>query len=514
MEKVKRKYSLFTNRALAYLIIPIVIESALSSSLGMIDGLMVSNATGSAIVAGDPNAGDHFVTAITNIDQISSLLIQLFSAFAVGGAVITSQFIGAGKTDEANRSAKQLLVLVTLAALAVSVICLALNKQIIKLFFRSLDNFTFAYASKYFYITACSYPLLAIFNACAALLRAQRKSLSTMLSGAGSFVLNIGFNALFLFGLKLGVAGVALGTLCARFFPAAFTLALMTRKSNLVRIRIFERFRFNGGQIKKILKLGVPSGVENCFFQLGKILVLVFIQIELYNVLVGYDGQGLPIFTNFQASANSVAYNINSLSSLVGGGINTATITVIGQAVGAGDSEQVKYYIKKMLMINFVGNALCVALVFGLSPVLLNAYKVSGEARDIAWKCLILCLSMQFVTYPLSFGLPAVLKTSSDVKYVMVAAVASMVLMRVGLCYVLTCEWAGAKMGAMGLWIGMVTDWTLRSILFGARLISGKWKKSSGLLNGTPVAEAAAEGGGEVAAECETAADGNDGGEV
>lgn len=476
MIKAKQKYTLFTGKALFFLIAPIVIESALSMSLGVIDGLMVTNATTDAILAVDPMAGDHFATAITDIDQISNLLIQLFSAFGVGGAVITSQFLGANKTEEANKSAKQLIVLMLLSSVLLTAVCLALNKQIISLFFGQIDGHTYGYASTYFYITACSYPFLAVFNACAALLRAQRKSMNTMLSGIISFVLNIIFNAIFIFACGLGIAGVALGTLLARIFPAFFTAYLMTRKNNLVRLKIIEKFRFNGGQLKNILKIAVPSGVENCFFQLGKILVLVFIQIETYNTLIGSTA------INYEASANSVAYNINTISSIVGNGINTSILTVIGQAVGSGSVDQVKYYIKKMLLIAYIGNACCVGLTWAASPLLLNWYNISDEAREIAQNCLHLCLSVQLVTYPLSFGLPAALKANSDMKYVMVVAILSMVLMRVGLCYILTCDWAGLHLGAMGLWIGMISDWVARSIFFGARLLSGKWKKASGLL--------------------------------
>lgn len=167
---------------------------------------------------------------------------------------------------------------------------------------------------------------------------------------------------------------------------------------------------------------------------------------------------------------------------MVGSGINTAILTVIGQAIGAGDLGQVKYYMRKMILIAYVGNALCVALVWACATPILDFYNVSTEARSAAWKCLCLCLSFQFVTYPLSFGLPAVLKATSDVRYVMVAAVLSMAIFRVGLCYVLTCDWVGARLGAMGLWIGMVTDWCVRSVLFGGRLLSGRWKKSSGMI--------------------------------
>ncbi len=464
MEKTASKYTLFTGKALFALILPIVVEAALSQSLGMIDGLMASYAKS--------GAGDNILTAITAVDQIASLITQLFTAFGVGGAIITSQFLGAGKTEDANKSAKQLVVLMLIISLGVTALCLVLNHQIVNLLFGSAGSETLENAYIYFFIISASFPFVAVFNSCAAILRAQRKSMNTMLSGIISFFLNIGFNALFIYAFDMGIAGVALGTLIARIFPAFFTAFLLSRKGNLVRLRIFEKFRFSGKQIKSILKLAVPSGVENSFFQLGKILVISFITIEIYQV------GGL----NIQSAANSVAYNINTVSSIVGNGINTATLTVIGQAVGTGSIEQVKYYIKKMLVINYIGNACCVAFTFALSPVLLNFYNISGDARAVAWKCLILCLSFQFFTYPLSFGLPSVLKANSDMKYVMVAAVFSMVTMRVGLCYILTCDWAGIRLGAMGLWIGMVSDWTVRSVLFGGRLLHGKWKKSSGLL--------------------------------
>lgn len=139
-----------------------------------------------------------------------------------------------------------------------------------------------------------------------------------------------------------------------------------------------------------------------------------------------------------------------------------------------------------MLVIGYIGNACCVAFTFAMSPLLLNFYNISGEARDIAWNCILLCLPIQFVTYPLSFGMPAVLKANSDMKYVMCSSVCSMLLMRVGLCFLLTCDAVGAHLGAMGLWIGMVSDWVLRSTFFLLRYLSGNWKKSSGLLKDYP----------------------------
>jgi Na+-driven multidrug efflux pump len=136
-----------------------------------------------------------------------------------------------------------------------------------------------------------------------------------------------------------------------------------------------------------------------------------------------------------------------------------------------------------MFLISYIANAIFVGIILLSSPGLVQLYGYSDEAKKVALNCLYFCLSFQFITYPLSFTTPAILKATSDVRYVMVAAVSSMIIMRVGLCYLLTCEWAGIKLGAFGYWIGMCSDWVLRSILFVVRLLSGRWKRASGLIN-------------------------------
>jgi Na+-driven multidrug efflux pump len=350
--------------------------------------------------------------------------------------------------------------------------CIALNWPLLKLFYSGVPDDRFAYMQTYFYVTAASFPFIGLFNACASLLRVQRKSTSTMVSAGLSCVLNIGMNAIFLYTLNMGVLGAGLATLVCRAIPALFMLYLLTKKNNPVYVKIFERFRFDKDMVKRILKLAIPSGIESCLFQLGKLMTSTFVNNAIYNVNGG----------NLQADANTMANSINNIASVVGSGVGTSCLTVIGQAVGTGDPEQCKYYMKKMFLISYIANAVFVGIIMISCPWLLQLYGYSAEAKDIALKCLYFCLSFQFVTYPLSFTTPAILKATSDVRYVMVAAVVSMFTMRVGLSYLMTCEWAGLKLGAFGYWIGMCSDWVLRSILFFSRLLSGRWKKASGLL--------------------------------
>lgn len=491
--KVKKKYTLFTGKQLLWLILPIVIEQIFSTSLGMLDSMMISNI---------PANGGNASLAVGNVDYINNLIIQLFSAFATGGAIITSQFLGAEDNENARKSAKQMLVLVILMSLAISGLCLAMNWPLLKLFYGDVSEEVFGYQRIYFFVTASSFPFIGLFNGCAALLRVQRKSLFTMISAAISCVLNVGLNAVFLFVANLGVLGVGLATLICRAIPAVFMLVLLTRKKNTVRIRIFEKFRFDGKMIKKILKIAIPSGIESCLFQLGKLMTNTFVNAGCYVQPVldaagnpVLNEQGLPLTVNIQANGNTIANQINNIASVVGSAIGTSCLTVIGQAVGAGDVGQCKHYMKKMFLLSYIANGVCTGIILACVPYLVNMYGFAVEAKEIGKQCLYFCLCFQFVTYPLSFTTPAILKATSDVKYIMFSAIISMFVMRVGLAFLLTTDKIPGlpQLGALGYWIGMCSDWVLRSILFLTRLLTGRWKKASGLIKETPVDEPAAE---------------------
>ncbi len=480
--KAKTKYTLFTGKQLLWLILPIIIEQIFSTSLGLFDSLMVSNVHETEAVRSNMS------NAIGNIDYLNNLIIQLFSAFSTGGAIVTSQLLGANDAEHAQNSAKQMLMLVICASVGIGAACLALNWPIIKLFYGDVDNSTFYYQQIYFYVTAASFPFIGLFNACAALLRAQRKSFSTMASAAISCVVNIGLNAIFLFVLNMGVLGAGLATLFCRAIPAIFMLVLLGNKKNKVCVRLFQKFRFDGAMIKRILKIAIPSGVESALFQLGKLMTNTFVNAGVYATgaksLQGLNEKGELININVQANGNAIANQINNIASVVGSGIGTSCLTVIGQSVGAGDPDQVKYYMRRMFFLSYIANGLCVGIILALVPAISQMYGYTEEAKQIGRTCLYFCLMFQFFTYPLSFTTPGILKATSDVKYVMYCAVASMFIMRVGLAFLLTTDSIPGlpQLGAMGYWIGMCSDWVLRSVLFFSRLLSGRWKKSSGML--------------------------------
>ena len=476
--KAKKKYSLFTGKQLLWLVAPLVIENIFSTSVGMFDGIMVSTI----------DSLGHASNAVNNVDYLNNLVIQLFSAFATGGTIITSQFLGAKRLEDAKKSAKHMLVIVLCFSLIIAGGCLALNKYILQLLYPDVSSDVMELQRTYFYITAASFPLIGISNGSAALLRAQRKSVVTMTSSGISCVVNIGLNALFIWGLDMGVAGAALATLIARAIPAVYMCVLLMSDKNLVSVKLFEKFRFDGKMVRRILFIAIPSGIESCLFQLGKLMTNTFLNASCYSTLDEVSGE----YINIQANANTIANNLNNIASMVGGGVGTAALTVIGQAVGTGDENCVKYYIKRLFVISFIANAIAVGIIMGTSQWLVYLWTQPDDAYPIALKCLYFCLAFQFVTYPLSFTTPGILKATSDVKYVMWVAILSMIIVRVGLCFVLVDDaltplfekWFGSgfELGAFGYWIAMCADWVVRSVLFVTRLLTGRWKKASGLI--------------------------------
>ena len=144
------------------------------------------------------------------------MVIQIFSALATGGAVVAAQYIGRSETNNACRSAKQLLNASIVLSGALMAICLCFRKFILSTVFGKIEQEVMEVAVNYFLITSISYPFLAIFNSCAALYRAVGNSRVSMFVALIMNVLNVAGNAVGIYVLGWGAAGAAISTLISR----------------------------------------------------------------------------------------------------------------------------------------------------------------------------------------------------------------------------------------------------------------------------------------------------------
>ena len=245
-------------------------------------------------------------------------------------------------------------------------------------------------------------------------------------------------------------------------------LYLLSRKSAKINSRIyFDKlwkidFRFD--MIKRILKVAIPSGIENSVFHIGKILVYSFM-----------SGFGLAAI-----SANAITNTIASFSNIPAQAIGLASVTVIGQCIGAGEKLQAKSYGKKLMKEAYVGMFIVASLIFLSAPFLVRAFNLSPEAENLAAGVIRTCMVANIFFWPLSFTLPNILRASGDAKYTMLVSNISMWLFRVLFSfliskYILYKYPENTHLALYGIWFGMYIDWIFRGLCFGIRFHRNRW---------------------------------------
>ena len=407
--------------------------------VGMVDVVMV------AVV------GETAVSGVSLVDSISILIIQIMGALATGGTVISAQYLGKKRPEMAGKAAGQLVFATLALSAAVTVCALVGNVHLLGAIFGSVEPAVMENARIYFWITALSYPFIGLYNAGAALFRSMGNSRVSMLTSLFMNGINIVGNAICVFGLKMGVAGVAYPTLVSRMAAAILIMILLQSKKNAIRISGIRELKPDVGMVKKILSIGIPNGLENGIFQFGKIFLQSLV-----------SSLGTASIASF-----AVANNLVTLQYLPGNAIGLGLITIVGQCVGAGRLKEAKRYTFSLLgLIYGILAVICTAMFFA-APALVGIYNLSPEASVMSVSLIrVHCVAM--VAWPLSFTIPHALRASLDARFTMIVSIFSMWTFRIGFAYLFV-RFFG--LGIMGVWCGMFIDWIFRGSVFVSRLM-------------------------------------------
>jgi putative MATE family efflux protein len=436
----------FTSRSLWRLVLPLLADQVLSVTIGMADVMMVAS------------LGEAQVSSVSVVDAINNLLLQVFAALTTGGAVVASQYMGRGDRDNACLSAKQLYLSVMAIGLAVMGVSVIFRAGILGAVYGRLDPDVFQGAKVYFLLTALSYPFIGLFGIGAAMFRSMRDSKAPMLISALMNIINIAGNAFTIFYLRWGVAGAGAATLLSRIAGAAIMLRMLNNPSRPIMIRGLLRFNFDWQKIRVILRVGVPSALENGIFNVGKLLVASLI----------------TSFGTYAIAANAVSGSLSGFAVLPGSAISMAMITVVGQCMGACGIRQAERNIKKLMTYAYAMVGVTSLAIFCMAPWLLSQYSnLSPQAAAISLRLLRAYALVTAVLWPMAFTFPNALRAAGDTRFTMFVSVASMWVFRIGLSYLLAIYFG---LGVPGVWYAMYTDWLVRSVAFVLRYARGKWK--------------------------------------
>ena len=435
---------LYTNKALLYLFIPLLVEYALEFFVGLADSIMVAS------------LGEAAISGVSLVDFLVQLLIFSFSALATGGAVVAGQYLGDKQVDKAQNSATQLVWLSTILSTLLMIAVILLRQVLIGVLFGQIEADVWANADMYLYIVALSIPFIAIYNAGAAIFRTTNDATLPMKIMLVCDVLNVLGNAFCIYYLGWDVRGVAIPTVISRVLSALAVLYFVADEDYKLHIKRTFRHKFDTKILKKVLKVGIPYGVENGLFQLGRVLVLSIVS----------------TFGTMAIAANSVGYAIGIFSVLPGFAINLGLTAVISNCVGANDYEQARYYNKKCMIIVVISHIIINVLIFALLPMILGIYNLSARTAAMTTEMVIWHGIFAIIIWPISFTLPSTFRGAGDSKSVMYISLLVMFACRIGLSYVIA-DWMG--IGVFGTWIAMFIDWYVRAGIYVYRYFSNKW---------------------------------------
>lgn len=437
---------LFTRKQILQLLIPLMVEQLLTATVGIADSMMVSV------------AGETAVSGVSLVDSLNTLILNILSALATGGAVVCSQYIGRKDSKSACVAANQLLFSTLIFAALVTAGMLAGNVHLLRLLFGSTEPEVMSQAVTYFSIIALTYPFMAVYNSAAALFRSMGNSRISMEVSLAMNLINIAGNAVLIFGMKWGVAGAAIATLFSRIVGSLFMLYRIHLPKFEIHVEDLRHPRLQFSMIRRILNIGIPGGMENGIFQLGKIIVLSLVS----------------TYGTASIMANSVANNLCMFMIIPGTAVSLALITIVGQCIGAGEVKQARTYTRKMIVASMIMTGLVSALIVALRPLLLGAYNMSDAAYQMAWQLLMWHFVAGTLLWPLSFNLPNTLRAGNDAAFTMGVSMFSMWVFRVGGSYLL-----GHYFQLYGVWMAMFIDWAVRIVFFVIRYRGEKWHSKS-----------------------------------
>ena len=334
---MKEQQHIFTNKMLRTLLIPVIFEQVLNSLMGTVDTMMVSN------------VGSAAISAVSLVDSINVLVIQAFSALAAGGAILCSQYIGQKNHEMANKSARQVLFIITAISVAVTALCLLFRVPLLKLIFGKVEADVMTASQVYFFYTALSFPFIALYDAGASIFRSQGNTRGPMTVSVISNVINIGGNAALIWGFNMGVAGAAIATVFSQGVSAILCYIYMMRRFDILKTTPAER-KFDGALARTLMYIGVPMGLQFSITAIGSIMLQ-----SANNAL------GTACVAAFTAAMRIKMFFMCPFESL-----GMAMATYSGQNYGAGKPERIWMGVKAsaLMMIVYWAFTFCV-LMFG-----------------------------------------------------------------------------------------------------------------------------------------------------
>ena len=329
--------------------IPIMLTSILQLLFNAADLVIVGRYCGSISVA-----------AVSATGAITNLIVNLFIGLSVGTGVAVAHGLGGNRPDDVHRTVHTALPMALSGGIVLTLVGVLFADDFLRMMNTPENVLPLSTVYMRIYFGGITFSL--VYNFCASILRAagDTKSPLYFLSLAG--VINVGLNVLFVTVFDMNVAGVALATTISQGISAILSVVALTRRTDSCKL-VLKQMRFYGKQLLKIIRIGLPAGIQSSLFSISNVLIQSSIN--------SFDNEIL-------ISGNGAAINIEGFVYIVTNSIYQTTINYVGQNTGAHQFQRVKKIFWTCLGCTTVAGLVAGMLVHTFGRQLLSIYLVDS----------------------------------------------------------------------------------------------------------------------------------------
>lgn len=396
------------------------------------------------------------VTAVSLIAPVQGTLLCLANAFSAGGAVVVAQYRGKQDPEKTRQSGGQVILgSVFLAIVLASILCVFAD-TIVNTMYSSVSDVVKEKGTTYLIGMSLSMIWFSVYQSCFSVLRGIGESKLCLNLTVFINVIYLGLNIIFINVLKLDIVGTALAMNIARVFGAIVAVHTLMGKRSPLRVRASDIFRVQKNMLLSIMKVGLPFGMEQIFFNGGNLIV------QMYMAGLGTA----PV------AAYSITNSSTGLMYAAAMAMGTLAVSICGRCYGAGDKELTRHYGKQMLRMATVLIILSIAIFYPLMPLIMKLYHAPAETMEIIRKLrIVLIISMPFF-YSGANVMPNILRSAGDSSFSSTVSLVAMWAVRVGLGYLLGIV---LDYGILGIMCCMGIEWAVKTLVYGLRFRGDKW---------------------------------------
>ena len=415
--------------------------------------IALSTVANTAVVG---NAGSDAVSAVSMVDSINALPLQLIIGIALGCTVVVAQCIGQGNREKAGLATCQAITSSTFIATVIALAMFIFAEPLINLMFGGAEKNLLDLSVYYLRGISVSLPFYAIAQTVSNALRGMGNPKISMIFSAGVSMLNILFNIVLILGFKMGILGLILSLLAARLIGTVASLLYLVKCRPEINLNLKSLLKIDFSMQKSLMMIGIPSASENLFFNGGRLICQVF-YVQMGSIAI---------------NANAISNSLTAFYLIMGSTFANLVIIVCGQCVGAGKFEIARKYIYKFTFSAAILAALVELALYPFMNVMIMAYNPLPDAVDLIRIMLICYCIAHPIIWPFGFIVPSGLRAGGDATFTSVTALSTMWVVRVVLGYLFGIVFEG---GANAIWIAMYIEWSVRAVIFIFRSRGKKW---------------------------------------